>query len=135
MSARSWLSQQWKPVALGAVFGAVEAFAINKVSIDNPRWWWWAVLVAALSGIIACGLWGLRRGAAGPDGEVAEMESAVSQRDNSVTQQNVKGSSQHLSGEGSTISISADNNSIAAYKIRNLKWGGGSSHTTDDGNP
>jgi hypothetical protein len=132
MSARSWLSRQWKPVALGVVFGAVEAFAINKVSGHNP-WWWWAVLVAAGTGVIGCGLWGLRRGAADPGAEVPQP--AVSQGDNSVVQQDVRGSQQHLAGDGRNVSISADNNSIAAYKIKNLTWGGGGSDALGDGNP
>ena len=32
--------QQWKPTAVGAVFGAAEAFAIDMVSADHPEWRW-----------------------------------------------------------------------------------------------
>ena len=39
-------------IAIGAGFGAAEAFAINKVSADHPEWWSWVVVVAALVGVM-----------------------------------------------------------------------------------
>jgi hypothetical protein len=105
------MKRRWKAIFLGTAFGAVEAFAINKVSSDHAPSWWWLVVIAAAVGVAGCGAWAAFSGRRG--------STAVDQRGGSgsgTTQQSV-------AGEGQNVSVRADNNSVAAQNIGTLNLG------------
>lgn len=113
MSASSNIARRWKPIVVAVLFGAGEAFCINKVSADNPSWWWWLLLVAALVGVIGCGLWALF---IEPDEKDVPSNNVAGdvKKGGKVTQQST--------GEkGRNGSVSADNGSFAAYRVDKIE--------------
>jgi hypothetical protein len=110
MSAASAMAHRWKPIVLTVLFGAAEAFFINKVSGDDPEWWWWPLVALALIGAAGSAIWGWKMGdgdnaGLGTDNDVDEAKDSAA-----VTQQ--------TTGEkGRNVSVSADNGSFAAYRV------------------
>lgn len=109
------VARRWKPIVLGVLFGAAEAFFINKVSSESPAWWWWPLLVLALIGVIGCAIWAVfvptdespvRRSGNALDGDV---------KDHGVVTQ------QSAGAKGSSISVHAENGSFAANRIDKIE--------------
>ena len=105
MSVASALSRRWKPIVVGVLFGAVEAYAINKVSADNPRWWWWVVVGVAMVGVLASAIW------------AALIDR---QQENAGNQANL---ANQQGGAGRNVNISAQDHSVAAYEVGTLNFG------------
>lgn len=115
MSAASVITRRWKPLVLGALFGAAEAACINKVTSDNPSWWWWPLLVVALAGTIGCGWWALRFESNAP------ILSADNHNSGSVHNEEGVVTQQSAGAEGKNVAVTAQNGSLAAYHIDHIK--------------
>ena len=103
--------QVWRllpSVAVGAVSTTAGGYAINELTNRGP-WWWWSVVGASLVGLIAGTLWGYRVQSHAPDDQPAPTSRAVNQtaRDG-----------------GSNVSISADNQSVAAWSVDTVNMSG-----------
>jgi hypothetical protein len=112
MSAASKIARRWTPLAVEILFGAAEAFVINKVSGDDPAWWW-LLLVLALIGVFGCGIWAwLTR----DDADVARGDNHVNGdvKDGGVATQ------QSAGAHGQNINVSADNGSFAANEVSTI---------------
>lgn len=101
--------RRWSFVATGVLFGAAEAFAVNKVSGDRP--WWWLVLVLALIGVMGCAAGTVfapedESGASGGDNTIGDDV-----RDSGVATQ------QSAASDGKNISERADDGSFAANEV------------------
>jgi hypothetical protein len=113
MSVASALSRRWKPIVGAVLFGALEAYAINKVSADNHRWWWWVVVGVALVGVLASAIW------------AALVER---QQDNAGNQANLA----NKGGAGPNVNVSAQDHSVAAYEVGTLNYGQADKTPTDE---
>lgn len=104
-------SQIWRllpSVALGAVSTTAGGYAVNELTNRGPAWWWAAVGVS-LVGLIVGTLWGYRVQSHPSDDRPAPASKAVNQS--------------ALDG-GSNVSISADNQSVAAWSIDTVNMSG-----------
>lgn len=111
VSAASEIGRRWKPIVTGVLFGAAEAFFINKVSSENPNWWWWLLLGFALIGVIVCAIWAVLT----PTGEVDATRG-----DNTVGRGVNNGGTviqQSAGAKGQNTSVYADNGSFAANRV------------------
>ncbi|BCI80839.1 hypothetical protein MTY66_24640 [Mycolicibacterium sp. TY66] len=106
-------ARQWKLIVLTVLFGAAEAFFINKVSGENPAWWWWLLLSVALVGAVGCAIWAVMPpvGATGIARRANTTDSNVN-TGGSVIHQSVGGG-----GRNKNISVRADNGSFAVGAI------------------
>jgi hypothetical protein len=116
MSAASAIARRWKPLVVGALFAAGEAACINKLTSDNPSWWWWPLLVFALAGTIGCGWWALRfESTDSPDLSADnQISGSVGNEEGVITQQSA-------GAEGKNVAVTAQNGSLAAYRIDHIK--------------
>lgn len=115
MSAASRISRRWKPIVIGVLFGAAEAFFINKVSSDSPDWWWWLLLVTALVGVVGCAIWAVLIPTEEADVERGDNTVGGDIKDGGVAPQ------QSIRGEGKNVSVHADNGSFAANRVDKIK--------------
>ena len=104
------LPQVWRllpSAALGTGSTAAATYSINKLTSGETAWWWTIVGISLL-GLIAAAPWGYRVQAHTPDGQAAQYVAAVWQtaRDG-----------------GSNVSISANNQSVAACSVDTLHMG------------
>jgi hypothetical protein len=104
-------SQLWRllpSVTLGAVSTTAGGYAVNELTNGGPAWWW-GVVSASLGGLIAGTLWGYRVQSHAPDDRPGRTAKAVNQsaRDG-----------------GSNVSISADNQSVAAWSVETVNMSG-----------
>jgi hypothetical protein len=115
MSVSTVVSRYWPPAALGAVSTVAGGFAINFLSEGKPGWWWIVLVLSAL-GLAVSAVWSyalqLNRG-----GDDARSHSAsVAQGDAGVVQQSPV-------GDGANISITARDESVAAWQIGTVNHG------------
>jgi hypothetical protein len=104
-------SQLWRllpSVALGAASTTAGGYAVNELTNGGPAWWW-AVVGASLGGLIAGTLWGYRVQSHAPDDRPAPTAKAVNQS---------------IRDGGSNVSISADNQSVAAWSVDTVNMSG-----------
>jgi hypothetical protein len=112
MSVKSRAARVWPPATLVVVSGAVEAYAINMLTNGGAARWWWLVVAVAAVGLIVGGVWGYH----------TEKHADASASEPAAPQSGAVGQ-QTASGGGSNISISADNNSAAAYQMGTVNVG------------
>jgi membrane protein implicated in regulation of membrane protease activity len=108
MSEQSIVLRLLPPVALGALATIAGGYATNELTGDGPSWWW-AVVGAAFLGLVVTALW------------VHWVQSHA--RDDRLVQPS-KSVSQTAGDGGANVSISADNNSVAAWSVDTLNLGG-----------
>lgn len=115
MSAAATIARRWKPIVATVMFGAAEAFLINKVSSESPAWWWWLLLVVALLGVIGCAIWAvLPRADEGVGAQKGNTFGGGVEEGGVVTQQSA-------GTKGQNISVRADNGSFAANRVDKIK--------------
>lgn len=115
MSAASTIARRWKPIVIAVLFGAAEAFVINKVSAERPSWWWWPLLVVALVGVIGCAIWAVL-----PRSDEADVARGDNTIDGEVTDGGVV-TQQSAGDKGQNVSVYADNGSFAANRVDKIK--------------
>jgi hypothetical protein len=111
MSNASAIARRWKPIVTTVLFGAAEAFVINKVSAERPAWWWWPLLVVALVGVIGCAIWAVLSRADEPASAPGDNTIDGEAKDGGVVTQ------QSAGANGQNISVRADNGSFAANRV------------------
>lgn len=117
MSVRSVVSRYWPPAVLAAVSTVTVTFAINFLTAGKPGWWWIVLVLGAL-GFAGAGVWGYVVQPNRGGDEPASRSEAVAQQDAGVAQQSA-------TGNGTNVSINADNQSVAAWEIGSVNFGGG----------
>jgi hypothetical protein len=115
MSTASTIARRWKPIVSAVLFGAAEAFVINKVSAESPAWWWWPLLVVALVGVIGCAIWAVLPRADKADVARGDNTIDVEVKDGGVVTQ------QSAGAKGQNVSVYADNGSFAANRVDKIK--------------
>lgn len=95
------------PAVLGSVATTAGAFATNELTAHGPVWWW-AVLAVSGVGVVAAGVWAYW----------VQMHP-----DEDPRPQPAKTTHQTAGDGGTNVSISADNNSVAAWHVDTLNMG------------
>lgn len=126
------------PLSIDAVAVLAGGYAINELTGDDPSSWWWVLAVVSGVVLVASGLWKLRIEKL-PSEAVAPVQAGtttgnadVSGNSNSVT--TVAGSGDTTIENGS-VSISANNHSLAAWEVRGTVYLGGSPQPMDSDRP
>jgi hypothetical protein len=76
---------------------------------DGPRWWWWAVLALSGLGVVVAGVW------------TFVVQKQVDEK--MVHHETAKTFNQTAGDGGTNVSVSADNNSVAAWHVDTLNMG------------
>jgi membrane protein implicated in regulation of membrane protease activity len=92
---------------LGAAATAAAGYSTNELTGHGPSWWW-AVLGVSVAGVVVAGLW-------------AYWVQTHKREDRAP--QPAKATYQTAGESGTNVSISADNNSVAAWNVDTLNMG------------
>ena len=104
MRGWSWSWRLLPPGVLGAIAAIGSAFATNELTAHGPVWWW-AVLATFGVLLVIAGVW-----------------TYLTQKrlENDGESQSAKALNQTAGAGGTNVSLSADNNSVAAWQIETL---------------
>lgn len=117
MSAKSLITQLWVPLAGSAMSTAAVGFAINYLTADGrAHWWWWVVLACGTVGIVVCGAWTYRL--------QSNSDRQPTHTGPDVVPQDAGGAPQPASVPGPDITITARDNSVAAWQVGTVNMGG-----------
>ena len=108
-------------------------YAINKLTADEPSQWWWALAAGSAVLLVASGAWMLWIERRHSDPVVSAEGQTASNQVTGGTSNNVASSADtgDISIAGDGVSISAKNNSFAAWNVNGTVNLGGSSLPED----
>jgi hypothetical protein len=115
MSVSTAVSRYLPPASLGSVSTVAAGFAINFLSEGKPGWWWIVLVLGAL-GLTVSAVWSYALQLNRDGGDARSQSASVAQGDAGVVQQSPV-------GDGANISITATDDSVAAWQIGTVNHG------------
>lgn len=121
------------PLSIDAVSVLAGGYAINELTGDEPSQWWWALAAGSAVVLVASGAWKLWIERRHSEPEVPTQASTASNEVSGGTSNNVASSADtgNTSIANGGVSISAKNNSFAAWNVNGTVNLGGSSQPKD----
>lgn len=121
------------PLIIDAVAVLAGGYAINKLTGDEPSRWWWALAAGSAVALVASGAWKLWIERRHSEAVASTQAHTASNEVGGGTSGNVASSADtgDTSIAGNGVSISAKNNSFAAWNVNGTVNLGGSSPPKD----
>jgi len=121
------------PISIDAVAVLAGGYAINKLTGDKPSQWWWALAAGSAVVLVASGAWKLWIERRHSEPVVPAQAHTASNEVSGGTSNNVASSADtgDTSIANGGVSISAKNNSFAAWNVNGTVNLGGSSQPKD----
>lgn len=124
------IRQMIAPLGIDAAAVLAGGYSINKLTDDGPSQWWWMMAVGSAVVLVASGIWKLwierRRSMASSAARFGPTASEVSDGGSNTA---VDAGEDTGIGNGG-VSITAENNSVAAWNVNGTVNLGGSSRTS-----
>ena len=125
------IRQMIAPLSVDAAAVLAGGYSINKLTGDGTSQWWWAVAAGSAVVLVASGAWKLwieRRRTVANGAVRSDPTASEAVESRSTTGAGAQGGASICNGD---VSISAKNNSFAAWNVNGTVNLGGSSQTSD----